>query len=84
MEEFSIIPETIESWNTSARSLARLRFERTGERTSPYLSLPERETYKAFERAWTVDGRTVIRSREVSRWGGEYSFDEWSPWTVEE
>ncbi len=72
----------IKRWNESARSIARRRFERTGKRTSPYVSLPERETYRAFERGVRA-GEAVVRSCTVSRWGGERSLGEWSGWALE-
>ncbi len=55
--------------NDSAAS----RADRHHGRTSPYLRLPERESYQ--ERA-IRDGK-VIAVREVTRWGGLVNADDW-------
>ena len=63
--------------DNSAATMARLRFERTGERTSPFRSRPERETYIEVE-TWVVDGHEMKRRRDVHVWAGQYSFGCWT------
>jgi hypothetical protein len=63
--------------DTSLATLARQRFLQTGERTSPYLCRPERETYTETETYEREDGTQYSRTRTVSRWGGSYSEGEW-------
>lgn len=69
----------IARWDTSAASLARARFERTGERTSPYTAFPERETYEEVE-VYDVDGVRAERRRTCARWGGVWAAP--GPWSA--
>jgi len=69
--------KVIERWDNSAASMARRRFEKTGERTNPYRSLPERESYTYIETREYTDGSKHSFKREVSRWGGSYSLGDW-------
>ena len=64
--------------DTSAATLARQRFEATGERTSPYRALPEREDYEGVEQYLLADGTGVERRRSEGRWAGTYA--EPGPW----
>ena len=57
----------------SAASVARRRFERTGQRTSPYLSRPEREEYEAVTTYQRPDGSRYTVTETVYRWNGAYS-----------
>ena len=58
--------------DTSAATRARERFARTGETTSPWRALPERESYELVEH-WLVEGTVMERRRSSGRWGGVYA-----------
>lgn len=67
----------IDCCDTSAASMAREEYKRTGRATSPYAAYPERETYSMVETYERADGSRYSRTCEISRWGGQYSFGEW-------
>ena len=68
----------IKFFDTSRASLARSRFERTGERTSPYLSRPERESYTEYKLFERQDGSRYTYQRDASRWNGMRNNGEWT------
>lgn len=68
----------IDRTNTSAATMAAKRHARTGIRTSPYRTHPERETYLEIEIYERADGTRYKRTREISRWGASYDAGAWS------
>ena len=46
---------------------------RASGQTSPYLRLPDRESY----REWAMRDGKAVAVRDVHRWGGTVSADDW-------
>ncbi len=74
MENTKQSKKLVRVWDTSCASNAAYDFEKTGERTSPYLAYPERESFQTFRIYERPDG-TQFRTRQaMHRWGAEFSF----------
>lgn len=69
----------INSTDTSLSTMAYARYKTTGDRTSVYLSSPERESFTESCTYQRPDGTTYTRTRDVYRWNDVYSYGEWSP-----
>ena len=64
--------ESVRIFDTSAATMARRRFDATGEKTSPWLAYPERESFETVQIV-RVGGRLMSRSRDEYRWAGQYA-----------
>ena len=62
-------------WDTSCASNARYDFEKTGEKTSPYLAYPERESFKTFRIYERPNGTQFRTQQAMHRWGAVFSFE---------
>ena len=64
--------EPVRIFDTSAASMAKRRFDATGEKTSAWLTYPERESFETIQIV-RVGGRLMSRSRDEYRWAGQYA-----------
>lgn len=60
--------------DTSASTRARKRFAQTGERTSVYACLPERESYEATRVFERPDGTRYKTTTPVYTWAGSVAY----------
>lgn len=62
---------------SSTDTSAATSYMKRGEKASPYLMYPERETYTEIVVMRRQDGTRYRRVRSVSRWAGSFSYGEW-------